>query len=144
MKFSPFTLLCFSSQKKPISPWVFSELFNNVGLASRYCSLLFGYDDKCWENNNKEAVCQRGNKRTTNLICTVGEDSNCSASIAVKIWCMQEIKLFCSKHMKGGKKGLGCKNSSNKLDNCGPIYIHVQVQTELRHHLWKMSLGQGT
>ena len=58
---------------------------------------------------DKEAVCQRGNKWTTNLICTVGEDSNCSASIAVKIWCMQEIKFFCSKHTKGGKMGLGLK-----------------------------------
>lgn len=57
MKFSPFTLLCFSSQKKPISPWVFLELFNNVGIASRYCSLLFGYDGKCWENNNRQRGC---------------------------------------------------------------------------------------
>lgn len=76
----------FFKPEKPCAPWVFSELFNNAGIASRYCSLLLAMMINALKTTtDKVAVCQRGKKWTANLVCTVGEDSNCSASIAVKI-----------------------------------------------------------
>lgn len=84
-------------------------LFNNIGIAPRYYSLLFGYGDKCFENKQQSGCMPEGKVLNSkfDLYSRRGQQLQCIYCSTDLIYTGDQIVRNGScKHMRGEKKEL--------------------------------------